>query len=259
MGFELIEALAPDILDFTPPFELGVRLLAAIPPGETIQATGFQTEEPNQRKGHLGGYSVELALGGEVLAGVSWQKLREVSDYAFDVLDGTDQASGSFHCLPTCFTAGVSNPIGLGQAIFYRLGPNGRADKIWAVLKAEANGLLEQGVVADELGWWMGAAVTGKRGVTINYTHQVKNTPRPDKPLYVVAARPKLRGKRIPRGAKIPVRVVNAMGRLYATFNVLYVAAKEASEAGMRGELRDEEMARLETQIQILHGKGKES
>lgn len=228
MGLGLLTMLTSDRDLLIPPFELSVRLLGPIVPGTTVQATDFQAEGR-----HISGISVASSEG-VVLARTVWKRLETVSDDfsgAPDRTDGTDEADGSFHCLPTCFSAGEENPIGLKRTISFRHGPAG-VTRLWADLdQGSGTDIRPQMVIGDELGWWMGAALMGREGVTHAYTYRVGRFPGAGEPLRVVAQRPSERVRRI---VSVPVRVVNPLtGEGLAALEVKFIGRQDAASAGM--------------------------
>ena len=221
IGLGLLTMLTSDRNLFIPPFELSVRLLGPIVPGTTVHTADFQAEN----------YSISVASEGVVLARTVWKRLDTVSDDFSGFLEGTDEADGSFHCLPTCFSAGEENPIGLKRSIFFRRGPEGVA-RLWADLdQGSGTDIRSQMVIGDELGWWMGAALMGIEGVTHAYTYRVRRFPDAGEPLRVVALRPHGKVRRI---VSVPVRVVNPQtGEGLAALEVKFIGRQDAASAGM--------------------------
>lgn len=222
---------------------ISVRLEGRVEPGKLYPIpldTGWQLHEGQEP-------FVEIASPdgeGKSLAKLTWEPLQEEQPVLplppwFLQL----KEEGQFSCLKNCVAFGEENPAGLHLKARYLRGEDKKAAYIWTILNKETGkGLMEQLMAIDELAWWIGRVIAGKRGVTVKYDYQRWRTPASEEVLMVVAVNT---GKR----SKVPVYVMNSFGDLLAQSHVVYMPNVDAATAGL-----EEGIEHLDEIVKILTG-----
>jgi hypothetical protein len=174
--------------------------------------------------------SVEIKSTGEgpSLASIKWEPLAEgPPSMRSQLANLKSEKSGDFQCIESCVALGLNNPIGLKLKANYHLGADGKAEKFWAFLNSQPGmELSQQLMVIDELGWLIGAAVSGKMGVSVKYEYRSIRPPSSSESLIVIA-------ERSGSFRKIPVYVLTQSGEPIAWATVTYIPDENAARAGL--------------------------